>query len=309
MRTALIATVLNEADGIGEFLASLEGQTRSPDVIVVTDGGSTDGTLDRLRAFAESTSLPFQFSQVAGNRSVGRNAAIRESAADLIAVTDVSVVDPHWFARIVAPIEAEESDVVAGWYEVLTETPKGRAMGLLTQFSLDQIDPETFLPSSRSVAFTRAAWQTVGGYPEAYSKNEDSVFDVSLREAGLRFRFVPEAVVRWRPPASLRAAYRVERRFAEGDGEAGILFWSYTPYGLLYGAYGGGLVFLLLGFLWPLLWLPLGVSVVTYALFRLRKVLLEELFSQVPYALLIVLVLDAARLGGYMGGRFHRPRS
>ena len=307
MRTALIATVLNEAEGIGDFLASMEDQTRTPDVIVVTDGGSTDGTRDRLRAFAESTSLPFRFSHVPGNRSVGRNAAIRESGADLIAVTDVSVLDAEWFERIIAPLEAGEAEVVAGWYEVLTETRKARVMGLLTQFSPDQVDPETFLPSSRSVAFTRAAWESVGGYPEAYAKNEDTVFDIRLRRASLRFAFAPKAVVRWRPPATLPEAYRMEARFAEGDGEAGVHLWSYTRYGVLYGAYVGGVALLLLGFFWPWVWLFLGVLTVTYALFRVRKVLFAGLFAQVPYGLLVVLVLDAARLRGYLRGRRRRP--
>ncbi len=77
-------------------------------------------------------------------------------------------------------------------------------------------------------------------------------------------------------------------------------------YGLLYAAYGGGLVLLLLGFLSSLAWLFLGATGATYALFRLRKVLFEGLFSQIPYGLLVVLVLDAARLGGYLRGRARR---
>ncbi|MEE9593617.1 MAG: glycosyltransferase [Thermoplasmata archaeon] len=306
MRTALIATVLNEAEGMGEFLASIEAQTRIPDAIVVTDGGSTDGTQDRLRTFAASTSLPFQFSEVPGTRSVGRNAAIRASGADVVAVTDVSVLDPHWFERILAPLEGGKADVVAGWYEVLTETRKARAMGLLTQFSPDQIDPKTFLPSSRSIAFTRAAWESVGGYPEAYAESEDTVFDISLREAGLQFAFAPQAMVRWRPPDTLSEAYRMEGRYSEGDGEAGVHLWSYTRYSLLYGAYTGGLALFLLGFLWPLAWFLLGVLAVVYALFRLRKVLFEGLLSQVPYGLLVVLVLDVARIRGYLRGRLRR---
>ncbi len=74
MRTALIATVLNEAAGIREFLGSMETLSRMPDVIVVTDGGSTDGTLDLLAEFSSSTSLPFRFSQApdqSGQASTG----------------------------------------------------------------------------------------------------------------------------------------------------------------------------------------------------------------------------------------------
>ncbi len=298
----------NEAPLLPEFLSSLERQTRIPDVIVITDGGSTDGTLDLLGKFAESTSLPLKIAEVPGNRSQGRNAAIDLSGADLIAVTDVGVLDPTWFERIIAPLEKGDVDVVAGWYEPLAEDRRDRAMGLLTQFSLNQIRPESFLPSSRSVAFTKSAWEEVGGYPEALSEIEDTIFDLSLRRAGLRFTFTSEAVARWHPPKTLRGAYLMEARNALGDGEAGIFLWSYTRYGLLYGAYGAGLALLLLGFLWPLIWLLLGILAVTYILFRIRQVLFDGLFSQAPYALLVAFVLDAARLVSYLRGRQRRRR-
>ena len=48
----------------------------------------------------------------------------------------------------------------------------------------DEVDPATFLPSSRSVAFRKAAWAAVGGYPEWLDYCEDLVFDLSLRERG-----------------------------------------------------------------------------------------------------------------------------
>ena len=115
MRTAIVATVRNEASRISEFLASQERQTRKPDAIVITDGGSTDSTQQALSDFASCTSLPFRWAAVPGNRSRGRNEAIRIAEADLIAVTDVSVLDPEWFERIIEPLERGEADVVAGW--------------------------------------------------------------------------------------------------------------------------------------------------------------------------------------------------
>ncbi len=306
MRTALVATVKNEARRLPEFLESLERQTRTPDIIVIIDGGSTDGTHDLLSSFSNRTPLTFRCSQVPGNRSVGRNAAIRLSKADLIAVTDVSVLEPSWFERIITPLEEGKADVVAGWYELLVDTPRERAVGLVTQYSLSEVDPENFLPSSRSIAFTRTAWERVGGYPENLLTTEDTVFDLSLRRAGFRFLFEPRAVVRWRPATTFQEAYRMYRTFGESDGEAGIFLWSHTGYGFLYGSYAVGLTLLLLGFLWPILWILLGVLAITYLIFRLRKVLWERLWSQAPYAFLVLFVLEAARLSGYLRGRLRR---
>ena len=50
MKVSLIATVLNAADHAPTFLASIRAQSRVPDEVIVVDGGSTDGTLELLRA-------------------------------------------------------------------------------------------------------------------------------------------------------------------------------------------------------------------------------------------------------------------
>ena len=49
MKVSLIATVLNGAEHIEDFLGSLALQTRAPDEVVIVDGGSTDHTVDLLR--------------------------------------------------------------------------------------------------------------------------------------------------------------------------------------------------------------------------------------------------------------------
>src|SRR5256886_3752694 len=140
----------------------MERQTVRPDVVIVTDGGSTDGTPQLLEAFAQRTALPFRWESAPGNRSLGRNTAIRLADADVIASTDVSVLDSMWFERIVGPIERGEADVVAGWYELLVESRRGKALRLLTQYSIYQIPPGTLLPRFRSRAVTIAARQPVG---------------------------------------------------------------------------------------------------------------------------------------------------
>jgi len=308
VRRAIIATVWNEEARLPEFFASLERQTVRPDVIVVTDGGSTDRTVELLRDFAARTSLPFRWAAVAGNRSRGRNEAIRLADADIIAVTDVSMLEPTWFERIVAPIERREADVVAGWYELLVNSPRERAIGLLTQWSRDQVRPEAFRASSRSIAFTRQIWTQVGGYPEAYAGNEDTIFDLAVERLRPRKAFVPEAVVRWRPAGSLRHVYRQYRKYAVGDGQAGIFLFTGTRYAAYYGVYAGAVLLFLAGiFWWPLWALALG-GIALYFAFRVRKVIRAGLWSLVPYAVLVVVAWDLSRMVGYTLGRMDRLR-
>ena len=84
------------------------------------------------------------------------------------------------------------------------------------------IAPQAFLPSSRSVAFRKSAWAAVGGYPEWLEHSEDLVFDKALRERFGPFAFAPEAVAYFRPRPSLRAFYRQYHAYARGDGKANL---------------------------------------------------------------------------------------
>ncbi|HYT00869.1 MAG TPA: glycosyltransferase [Thermoplasmata archaeon] len=305
MRSAIIVTVLNEMQHIRGLLTSLETQTRTPDVIVITDGGSTDETQEILREFASDTRLRFQWQVVPGNRSQGRNAAIRTADAELLAVTDVNVLESDWFERIIGPLERGEADIVGGWYEPIAETPRERAMGAMTLFSLEEIKPDAFVPASRSVAFTREAWHRVGGYNERLAMAEDTALVLAMRRAGLRFVFEPRAIVRCWTAADLREAFGMYRRYAFSDGQAAHFGVPQTRYGRVYAIYAGGAVLLILGFGWPLLWLLLVAGAFAYALLRARKVLRRRWWAQVPYSILVGLAIDFAQMSGYAAGRAH----
>jgi hypothetical protein len=85
-----------------------------------------------------------------------------------------------------------------------------------------EIDPAHFLPSSRSVAFRKAVWAAVEGYPEWLDYCEDLIFDFRVRERFGAFVFAPEAVVYFRPRAALRDFFVQYYRYARGDGKAGL---------------------------------------------------------------------------------------
>ena len=96
------------------------------------------------------------------------------------------------------------------------------AMGAAVLPEAVDVDPATFLPSSRSVAFRRAVWEAVGGYPEWLDYSEDVVFDLAVRRRFGPFVFVPEALVNFRPRGSLGALARQYYRYARGDGKANL---------------------------------------------------------------------------------------
>jgi len=227
-RVCLITTVLQEAHGIAEFMDSILAQTRKPDRVVVADGGSSDGTVDIVRAYEGR--LPLTVIVIQGaNRSRGRNAAIEACDEPVIACADAGcTLDPKWLETVTQPLmEQADVDVVAGYYEPAPRTPFERASAAALVPRAAEVDPATFLPSSRSIAFRRAAWERVRGYPEWTPFNEDTVFDVALRRAGCTFVFEAYAVVRWRPQGAPARIFRQFFRYARGDALAGLWFGHY----------------------------------------------------------------------------------
>jgi glycosyltransferase involved in cell wall biosynthesis len=221
MKVSLIITVKNEAHSLPTLLDSIAAQTRRPDEVIICDGGSTDGTLDLLR---NETRFPLRVIERPGsNISQGRNAAMAAAAGEVIASADAGVrLDPKWLEKIIEPIAAQRAVVVSGFFLPDSHTPFEIAMGATVLPKLEDIDPEKFLPSSRSVAFTKAAWQSVGGYPEWIDYCEDLVFDFALRDKYGPFAFAPEAIVHFRPRSTLRSFFQQYYQYARGDGKANL---------------------------------------------------------------------------------------
>lgn len=220
---SVIATVLNEGDNIRRLMDSLAAQTCQPDDVVIVDGGSRDHTVDVLREY--ETRLPLRVIVAPGSSiSEGRNRAIAAARYDIIATTDAGVVlDPHWLERITRPLLEDESlEVVGGFFRADPHTLFETAMGATVLPLADEIDPNTFLPSSRSVAFRKAAWQAVGGYPEWLDYCEDLIFDLRLKAISAPQVFEPEALVYFRPRTSLRAFFKQYYLYARGDGKADL---------------------------------------------------------------------------------------
>ena len=219
---SVIATVLNEGDAIHRLLDSLLAQTRPADEIIIVDGGSRDNTVAILSTYQER--LPLRVLVEPGcNISQGRNRAIAAARHEIIASTDAGVwLEPGWLAALLAPFAQPGVEVVAGFFVPDAATPFEIAMGATVLPTLADIDPATFLPSSRSIAFTRTAWQRAGGYPEWLDYCEDLILDFRLRAVAGPFAWAPQAVAHFRPRSSWTAFYKQYYRYARGDGKADL---------------------------------------------------------------------------------------
>jgi cellulose synthase/poly-beta-1,6-N-acetylglucosamine synthase-like glycosyltransferase len=313
---SLVLTVLNEAASIERLLYSIAAQSRPPDEIIIVDGGSTDDTIAIVERW--QAQLPLRLLDRPGaNISAGRNAGIAAARGTIIAVTDAGVrLEADWLAQLLAPFTMRSGtaapEIVAGFFAPDPQTPFERAMGATVLPTRDDIDPATFLPSSRSIAFQREVWARVGGYPEWLDYCEDLIFDLRLREAGSRIVFAPEAVAQFRPRSTLLSFWHQYFRYARGDGKAGLFARRHATRYATYAALGPALLLARrYPLIWPLLFLAgLGYVRRPYArlLPWLTPVTATERAAAVAYVPTIRIVGDLAKMAGYPVGLVWRWR-
>ena len=104
MKIAFICTVFNEEKSIEDLLISLESQSLKPDEVIISDGGSSDNTLGKILEFQKQSKLKIKVISAKGNRSVGRNAAIKNTNSEIVAISDAGcILNKNWLKNVTAP--------------------------------------------------------------------------------------------------------------------------------------------------------------------------------------------------------------
>ena len=218
---SLILTTRNEAAHVSLFFDGVRASTVRPAEIVICDGGSDDGTVELLQR--EAGDLPVTVLVDEGdNIARGRNTAIAASTQDVLAFTDAGcVLEADWLERITAPLlEDEATEAVGGGYALIGDNRVQRWTAAASM-PLHNLDPDTFLPSSRSFAARRQAILDAGGYPEALTfAGEDTALVLTMKRLGHHFVTRWDAMVHWYTRPTFRGFLRQHYLYGLGDGEA-----------------------------------------------------------------------------------------
>ncbi|MCS7080201.1 MAG: glycosyltransferase [Chloracidobacterium sp.] len=235
---SLVTTVLNDLAGCQAFFAAMEAQTLCPREIIIVDGGSRDGTWAFLQEYRPRRDYELVVAQEVGcNVARGRNLAIARARYDVIVSTDVGCRwDDRWLEDLVRPLLDDPTlDAVMGSWAVRREDlPDDDWARVEFAFHADyalRARPDSHA-SSRAIAYRKALWERLGGYPEDLTlAADDMVFALLLHATTKRVAAAPTPRCFWERPATLRRFRREAERNFFGAGEADI----WRKHGLLVG--------------------------------------------------------------------------
>ena len=295
MKVSLCITTFNEEKTIIRLLDSLAKQTRKPDEIVIVDGGSSDNTVSKINEYTNKriNKLDIGFKIIQSKKRIsiarGRNLAIQNARYPIIAMTDGGCVcEKKWLERI-----CTDTDVTAGFYTMTGETDFQVALKPFLGVMPDRFDENTFLPSTRSIAFKKSVWKKVGGFNEKLDKaGEDTEFNLQLSIHNFQIKRARNALVNWEVPDNLISACKKFFYYARGDAQGGNLLSRHNVHTLsIFVRY---FIFI---FFWPIF-----IVYLFWAVYKHRKY--TKNWRQRIYTVIIQLTSDISVMAGFIYGIF-----
>jgi glycosyltransferase involved in cell wall biosynthesis len=221
----IVTCTLNEEAYIDECLEHVLAQTyRGPLTIWLVDSGSTDSTVERLRAFAERDSRVRVFAD--GKRRTLPEAltlAMGQGDGEIVARVDAHGYPAHDFVERAVAALVEGGDKVAcvgGRFEQIGTTPFGRALSAARESRFGVGGSGYASTATHAVVDTvpwgtyrRSALEAVGGIAEGMNYGEDEELNWRLRRAG--YDIVQDARIRFTyyGRTSWRGAFRQYRNY------------------------------------------------------------------------------------------------
>jgi succinoglycan biosynthesis protein ExoA len=234
-RTALVAPervlavvpCLNERAHIGNLLADLLADSVALDLmIVIADGGSTDGTRDIVASIAAADQRVRLIDNPKRIQSAGMNLAARKFGAerDWLARIDAHAAYPkNFIPTLISEARRTGASSVVVAMRSEGENCFQRAAAVAQNSVLGtggaahrRSGEEGFVDHGHHALFDLKQFEGVGGYDDALSHNEDAEFDIRLARAGGKIWLTRAIEVTYFPRAHPLALYRQYANYGRG---------------------------------------------------------------------------------------------
>jgi GT2 family glycosyltransferase len=187
--------IINKNDrAVADTLTALRDDVRCPlpTEVVVIDASS--GKLDDIAKQFPDVQW-FDFKSRSGRRFTipeQRNTGVQKARGDIIVYTDASCVpQADWLELLLAPILSGEEQIVAG----STVSRGGPTIHDQNHQHLGAGQKYLQECPTINLAFTRKAFEEIGGFDERFDYGSDVDFSWRAADKGYKVRYVPQAIV------------------------------------------------------------------------------------------------------------------
>jgi succinoglycan biosynthesis protein ExoA len=223
----VVIPCLNEKSHIARVIGSvLRDPAAETFLIVVADGGSTDGTREAVSQIAEETPNVRLVDNPARIQSAGVNRAARlfgEGRRWLVRVDAHADYPDGYVSKLMSEAERTHATAVVVAMKARGTSCFQRAAATAQNSFLGaggsphrRKGKEGFVDHGHHALIDLEKFSDLGGYDETQSHNEDAEFDLRLVRAGGRIWLTREAEVIYFPRARARELYAQYRNYGRG---------------------------------------------------------------------------------------------
>lgn len=224
MEVSVVIPTLNRLEDLKKCIEALKRQDlpKSRFEIIVVDNGSTDGTMEFLKAKADAGVLRF-LEQKKPGASSARNLGVRSSDARFIAFTDDDcIAEPDWLSTLLAGFPDDGRCAGVGG-PILPQNPENVISRYWSRCRVwDNMGREgraVHIPTM-NVLYLRSVLLEVGIFNEEVVGVEDIHLSRKITKEKYELRYLKGGTVHHKDPTDVRSLYR--KCWLSGRGSAAV---------------------------------------------------------------------------------------
>ena len=222
MKLSIIVPVFNRPEEIEELLTSLVNQTDSDFQLVIVEDGSTITCEDVCKKFSDKINIKYFYKPNTG-RSDTRNYGMERAEGDYFIIFDSDVILPNHYIKTVRTLLTNNyADCFGGRDDAGQNfSPLQKAVNYsMTSFfttggiRAGKINLKSYHPRSFNMGFSRAVFETVGGYKNMIG--EDIDLSIRIKAKNFKVDYFEDAYVYHKRRVSIKKYFKQVKTFGKG---------------------------------------------------------------------------------------------